>query len=200
VVSRLSLLKQVFRTWWARLITGGAIFIAFYQFACDQFGAPTLPNLWGMTGAAVPWWAWLLFAQLGGVYGLFEYVRRLSSEMELVQTGVRRAAAPAKVSNYELGSQITGAVATARYQVKGDASARTIEKAYFPIRALMLTLAKEKGIQWPSETTSPLQNLEAALRIMERIAPLIQAGHDEEAKQASVEWSERLNRANAASD
>lgn len=51
--------------------------MAAYQFACDQFGAPTLPNLWGMTGAeALPWWAWLLLAQLGVLYGLFEYVRR----------------------------------------------------------------------------------------------------------------------------
>jgi len=81
VVSRLALLREIFRTRTSKIVTGLLAFMAVYQFFCDQFGAPTLPNLWGMTGAAaLPWWAWLLLAQLGFLYGLFEYVRHARHE------------------------------------------------------------------------------------------------------------------------
>jgi uncharacterized membrane protein len=66
--------REIMRPWFARLFVGASVAMAFYQFACDQFGAPTLPKLWGMTG--FPWWGWLLVAQAGFVYALFEYVRR----------------------------------------------------------------------------------------------------------------------------
>jgi hypothetical protein len=62
--------------WLARLLVGIPAVAGFYQFGCDQFDWPKLPALWGMTGAGLPWWGWLLIAQAGFVYALFEYVRR----------------------------------------------------------------------------------------------------------------------------
>jgi hypothetical protein len=188
VVSRLSFLKEVFRTWRARLLAGGAIFIALYQFACDQFGFPTLPNLWHMTG--LPWWAWLFFAQTGVLYGLFDYVRHF--EREPAPAEAKPAAPSRKPTNFELGRTIESAVSMARMSTSRNPTAREIEKAFFPIRALMLTLTKEMGIVWPPQTADPLVTLESALRIMEQIAPLIQAGHVDEARRLSTELAERL--------
>lgn len=74
-VTRLGLLANVYRSWKAKLLTGIPIGAAIYQFLCDQFGLPTIPQAWTMTGALFPWWGWLLVAQVGAVYGLFEYVR-----------------------------------------------------------------------------------------------------------------------------
>ena len=74
--SRLQTLGAVLRSWVARLVVGGSIFAGIYQFGCDPFDWPKLPALWGMTGVLVPWWGWLLIAQAGFVYALFEYVRR----------------------------------------------------------------------------------------------------------------------------
>ena len=75
--TRLQLLRRVFRKWWARIAVAVSMFAGLYQFACDQFGFPTIPAVWGMTGAIVPWWGWLLIAQAIFVYALFEYVRKL---------------------------------------------------------------------------------------------------------------------------
>ncbi len=66
----------VFATWKARLFVGVPICAGIYQFGCDQLDWPKLPVLWGMTGAHLPWWGWLLIAQTGFVFALFEYIRR----------------------------------------------------------------------------------------------------------------------------
>ena len=77
MATRIEALGGVLRSWVTRLwILGGAA-AAIYQFGCDQFDWPKLPALWGMTGFFVPWWGWLVVAQLGFTYGLFEYVRRV---------------------------------------------------------------------------------------------------------------------------
>lgn len=69
-------IRQIMETWRARLFVGLPIAASAYQFGCDQFGWPTIPVLWGQTGAAMPWWGWLFLAQTGFVYALYEYVRR----------------------------------------------------------------------------------------------------------------------------
>lgn len=74
--SRRGLLAEIYSGWGARLLTGFSVSAGAYQFACDQFGFPTVPKAWGMTGGAIPWWGWLLIGVIGAVYGLFEYVRR----------------------------------------------------------------------------------------------------------------------------
>lgn len=74
--SRRGLLAEIYQGWRAKLLTGVPIAAGAYQFLCDQFGFPTIPRAWGMTGATIPWWGWLLIGVVGAVYGLFEYVRR----------------------------------------------------------------------------------------------------------------------------
>jgi hypothetical protein len=73
-----SVFWEVLRSWKARAVVFSTTGAAAYQFGCDQFGLPTLPKLWGVTGAGLPWWGWLVIAQSGFVYALFEYVRRLN--------------------------------------------------------------------------------------------------------------------------
>lgn len=74
---RSSALREILRPWLARLLVGIPVLAGLYQFGCDQFDWPKLPVLWGMTGGGLPWWGWLLIAQAGFVYALFEYVRRI---------------------------------------------------------------------------------------------------------------------------
>lgn len=74
--TRETALTNFLRPWRARFAVGLPLAIALYQFLCDQFGFPTIPRLWGMTG--LPWWAWIIVAQIGFTYALFEYVRRQS--------------------------------------------------------------------------------------------------------------------------
>lgn len=76
MLKALSTIKNVLRPWTSRVVVAVPTGAAAYQFGCDQFGLPTLPVLWGMTGAGLPWWAWIVVAQSGFVYALFEYVRR----------------------------------------------------------------------------------------------------------------------------
>lgn len=83
--SRGETLGEILRPWKAKFAVGVPLFITLYQFGCDQFGLPTIPKLWGMTGPAIAWWGWLLVAQVGFVYAMFEYMRRIP------QTGPRAA-------------------------------------------------------------------------------------------------------------
>lgn len=55
--------------------------MAAYQFLCDQFGFPTLPNAWQVTGAHIPWWGWILIGQLLFQIALVNYIRRLTGDL-----------------------------------------------------------------------------------------------------------------------
>jgi hypothetical protein len=114
-------------------------------------------------------------------------------------TSIRLKTGPYKQSAFELGRDIERCISSARMTTERNRSTRAAEKAMYDVRALMVTLTKEKGISWPSEIPDPQLNLEAVLRIMERIAPLIKAGHDKEARDAANEVVNRLNRARDAS-
>lgn len=72
----LAFVGQLFHSLWSRVIAGSLAAMAFYQFGCDQFGWPTLPVAWQLTGAKLPWWGWLLILQATLVVALFEFVRR----------------------------------------------------------------------------------------------------------------------------
>jgi hypothetical protein len=78
MATRIEALGGVLRSWWARIWVLGGAGAGIYQFGCDQFSWPKIPALWGMTGVVMPWWGWLVIAQMGFTYGLFEYVRRAS--------------------------------------------------------------------------------------------------------------------------
>lgn len=74
--TRAQAFREIFSTWKAKLFVIVPTVAGGYQFGCDQLDWPKLPALWGMTNALIPWWAWLLLAQAGFIYALFEYVRR----------------------------------------------------------------------------------------------------------------------------
>lgn len=198
MVSRLALLRQVFRSRASKIITGALAFMAAYQFACDQFGAPTLPNLWGMTGAAaLPWWAWLLLSQLGFLYGLFEYVRRTPLTAPADEEPAKQVAA--RHEGRELSATLQLALRDARAARVDARNERSAELAWPNVRAAMLTAHKTKGIPLPPETGHASIDLETACRIFERIAPLLAQGHDEEAQAAAADLIERFDRARQAS-
>ena len=104
MATRINALGGVLRSWFAKVWFFGAAALGIYQFGCDQFDWPKLPVLWGMTELFVPWWGWLVIAQLGFTYGLFEYVRRLApvsvpaavhtrqQEWESIRTGLESVA------------------------------------------------------------------------------------------------------------
>lgn len=96
--------------------------------------------------------------------------------------------------SYDLGLQIKRVIRQARSEQRSDDTVRGVEKAYHPVKALMLTLTKDKGIVWPAPCKDVRLDLEAALRIMEEIAPLIQSGHDAEAQTASEEWVKKSSK------
>lgn len=81
-ISRSTAIREVLRPWAIKILVGLPVLCGMYQFGCDQFDFPTLPQLWGMTGSQFPWWAWFFVALAGLVYGLFEYVRRLTTSIE----------------------------------------------------------------------------------------------------------------------
>jgi len=114
-------------------------------------------------------------------------------------TSVKLKTEPYKQSPFELGRDIERCISNARMTTERNHSTRAAEKAMFDVRALMVTLTKEKGINWPNEIPDPKLNLEAVLRVMERIAPLIKAGHDNEAREAADQVVKRLNGISGAS-
>lgn len=85
--STLETVKQIFRPWYLGLGTPAVFIGGLYQFACDQFGAPTIPRLWGMTGAYLPWWGWMLIVQALITVAVFNYVRRQLPFCELGRGG-----------------------------------------------------------------------------------------------------------------
>lgn len=93
--TRLQAFKAVLHPGWAKVVFWGPIAASVYQFGCDQFDLPKLPKLWGMTSAAFPWWGWLVIAQAGFVYALFEYVRRAFAVAN-EPTAVLRATRPSR--------------------------------------------------------------------------------------------------------
>jgi hypothetical protein len=75
-----------------------------------------------------------------------------------------------------------------------DRSERASELVKPAMDALLLTLAKEKGIKRPPETGDARIDLQTASRLIEQIRPLLLAGHDEEARERSEQWFDRLEK------
>lgn len=169
--------------------------MAAYQFACDQFGFPTIPNLWGLSGATkVPWWAWLLFAQLGFNYGLFEYVRRQPVALETHAPRIEEAQA---MKGADLARLLHIAREDARAAIADNPTQRSAEQAWPALRAAMLTAHKERGLALYTPSDDPMVNVEWVCRLFEKVGPLIARGHDEEARHASQEHVDRIEKARA---
>lgn len=74
--SRIKTISAFLGPWYVKVAAAIPAFLGTYDIFCNQFGAPKVPELWGMTGSLLPWWGWLLILQAVFVYALFEYVRR----------------------------------------------------------------------------------------------------------------------------
>lgn len=92
----------------------------------------------------------------------------------------------AKRDRRQLSTAIQIVLQNARNRMVQDNSARSAEIALNDVKALFLSLNKEKGIPFYPQTNRPIVDLEAALRILEAIKPLLALGHDEEATQAAT--------------
>lgn len=60
---------------------GLAAVLGVWDALSSQFGLPTLREVFGMSGALLPWWGWLLILQAIFIYALFEYVRANVSDL-----------------------------------------------------------------------------------------------------------------------
>lgn len=75
-MARVSVLLDVIRPWFVRILLSLWGVTAGYDGVSNQFGLQKIPKVWGMTGSLLPWWGWLLVLQAIFVFALFEYVRR----------------------------------------------------------------------------------------------------------------------------
>ncbi len=69
-------LRAVFRPLTVKIVTGITTAVGAYDTFANQLEFPTLRRLFGMSGALMPWWGWLLVLQAIFVAALFEYIRR----------------------------------------------------------------------------------------------------------------------------
>jgi soluble cytochrome b562 len=197
-ISRLSLLRKVFRSWRAKLLTGGAVFVAFYQFACDQFGFPTLPNLWGMSGASIiPWWAWLLLAQLGALYGLFEYVRCLDVQPLTAPTA---PSPPPEVTAADKKKNALETLAALRVTVKNVLGpfhdGEDHERVFHALEAAMLTISHLFGVKllmFSREGMDYRDALETYAAYIDRFYPMLVQGHLSAAKAKAADFKRERN-------
>ncbi|HYG30653.1 MAG TPA: hypothetical protein VD887_10620 [Allosphingosinicella sp.] len=82
-ISRLGLLGALLRP---RLVRFGLLIwgaLVSYDTLCSQLGLPTIREVWGMSGALLSWWGWLLVLQAILVYALFEYVRTQGVQLSI---------------------------------------------------------------------------------------------------------------------
>lgn len=91
---------KVLPTFASKVIAFALGAMAIYQFLCDQFGFPTLPTAWQVTGGHIPWWGWLIIALLLFQLALIDYLRRLTTGMS--DPGAAAAAAPAVQPDLEI--------------------------------------------------------------------------------------------------
>jgi hypothetical protein len=79
-------------------------------------------------------------------------------------------------------------------QARADSrNVRTAEKQLPSIGAVLITLNKEKGLRIPVATGRPNTDLEMYCRFLEKVAPLLRLGHDEEARQVAEDYSARMD-------
>ncbi len=71
-------------------------------------------------------------------------------------------------------------------------TAREAEKDWPRMLAALLSAQKEFGMPMPPIGRGAILNVECGKRFLEQIVPLLQAGHDEEARQAGQAFIDRL--------
>jgi hypothetical protein len=186
-MDRLDLLNEIFRTRTSKITTAALASMAVYQFACDQFGAPMLPNLWGMTGAALPWWAWLLLMQLGFLYGLFEFVRR--SYRESVTTPSPSLAQDNETSlPHNLGRPVTSGVSIevdrARRSAKADLAVRqsNVDGSVARMESALASVRRVFGVDTPPASGNGRADLKLWVDYFEVVWPFLENNNYDEAK------------------
>jgi hypothetical protein len=92
-----------------------------------------------------------------------------------------------------LSADIAMTVRNARSAMADNVGVRTAERQLQHLHAILLTLNKEKGIPLPPKNTNPMMGFEMACRMLERIQPLIERGHDDEARHAAQDFLDRIN-------
>ena len=192
MISRFALLRDVFRTRTSKVLTFALGFMAAYQFACDQFGAPTLPNLWGMSGAAaLPWWAWLLLAQLGFLYGLFEYVRAMELEPAPASTGSGPDPASAAAAQNARALSVICSVRSAAHVATWQGNETSRAKVAHEFEAAMLTIENLFGIpglKIPKNLVTHRDAMDTFVRYIDSFYPLLRDGHAEKAREKAAEF------------
>jgi hypothetical protein len=71
-----SQIRELLRPLWVRVLLPVSLGVGTYDGVSSQFNLPKLSQLFGKTGALLPWWGWLLVIQAVAVAALFDFVRR----------------------------------------------------------------------------------------------------------------------------
>lgn len=71
--------QEILRPWWVRVSIFLTVVVPSYDSNANQFDLPKISELFGMSGALLPWWGWLSILQAILMAALFEYVRRNQS-------------------------------------------------------------------------------------------------------------------------
>jgi hypothetical protein len=174
-------------------LVGVPLFIAVYQFACDQFAFPTIPTLWNMTG--LPWWAWLFFAQTGVLYGVFEYVRRMETQPQAVATPAgappEATAADKKRQALQTLSGVRSSIETVLGPYHEEADH---ERVFHAVEAAMLTISRQFGIKMLNLAETNLdyeRRLEIYAAYIDRFYPMLVEGHTAAAKAKAADFKRR---------
>lgn len=187
MATRTEALGGVLKSKFTRLWVFGGAGAGLYQFGCDQFDWPKLPALWGMTGVLVPWWAWLVIAQLGFTYGLFEYVRRGASPSPVSTIPPQQAVWNDIRQNMATVSQSLG-------QALGMGGALRYRAAVADAEGFLLQLAQRYDLELPElrRDGEKLGCMRAILYITD-LAPTFQAGDVAKARERASELTRWLN-------
>ncbi|WP_417323161.1 hypothetical protein [Erythrobacter aureus] len=192
---RVTFFGRTYRGWRAKALTGVPLVAGVYQFGCDQFGFPTISTVYGMT--PLPWWGWLLLAQVGVLYGLFEYVRLNVRPMKAVSL---EGGAPEVRSDKSLAAS---SILILRRLQAHQGTRAWIQNERDPLAdvvrdgaSLLLTFEKA-GFHVPDFFSLDLVHQRAAClhAYLDVVMPLLRDGHGQEARKLAFDASRNAEKA-----
>jgi hypothetical protein len=149
----------------------------------------------------LPSWAWQIVGFLVLVSALVVFMYRTHLGLPSVarpQAELPRSAPGASPRANDLSFLIRRTLQAVRMARTDGRNRRNVELALPEVNAVLLTLQKEKGIRLPNPVhQQPESDLEVRCRLLEKLAPLIRQGHDEEARRVAEEYSERMDKLGA---